>query len=141
MGVIQELINLRGRIQYNPQLSEVTSIEWQMDIDEILAKVKECLPPPPKLMDLKEFCEKGYLQEANRQFFHPLGLAMAITLNEAGEYVFHGIIDSDDPTGIYFDNIDPGKAYNVAYRWWNIAELRRRKLGFIVQPSQNPDPF
>lgn len=29
-------------------------------------------------MGVKEFREEGYLQEANRQFFHPLGLALEI---------------------------------------------------------------
>lgn len=33
-------------------------------------------PEPIKYMDLTEFREKGFLQEANRQFFHPLGLAL-----------------------------------------------------------------
>lgn len=27
-------------------------------------------------MDMEEFRERGYLQEANRQWFHPLGLAL-----------------------------------------------------------------
>lgn len=31
-----------------------------------------------KWMGVKEFREEGYLQEANRQFFHPLGLALEI---------------------------------------------------------------
>lgn len=29
----------------------------------------------------KEFCEKGYLRETNRNFFHPLGLALEIVMN------------------------------------------------------------
>lgn len=31
-----------------------------------------------KYMDLSEFVESGYLQEVNRQFFHPLGLGLII---------------------------------------------------------------
>ncbi len=33
-----------------------------------------------KFLDLKEFVETGYLQEANRLFFHPLGLALAVSV-------------------------------------------------------------
>jgi len=31
----------------------------------------------PRLLPLQEFLETGYLQEVNRQFFHPLGLSLA----------------------------------------------------------------
>lgn len=43
-------------------------------------------PEPIKYMDMAEFQEGGYLQEANRQFFHPLGLALEWNsgLNEEG---------------------------------------------------------
>lgn len=33
-------------------------------------------PSPVTYMDLGEFRDEGFLQEANRQFFHPLGLAL-----------------------------------------------------------------
>lgn len=36
-------------------------------------------------MNIKEFREKGYLQEVNRQFLHPLGLALEIEINDEGE--------------------------------------------------------
>lgn len=34
-----------------------------------------------KRMDIKEFREEGFLQEVNRQFFHPLGLALSIAVD------------------------------------------------------------
>ena len=34
-----------------------------------------------KRIDIKEFREKGFLQEVNRQFFHPLGLALEIIID------------------------------------------------------------
>jgi hypothetical protein len=37
-----------------------------------------------KKMDIGEFLEKGYLQEANRLFFHPLGLALTVEDNGPG---------------------------------------------------------
>lgn len=39
----------------------------------------------PKRIDIKEFREKGYLQELNRNFLHPLGLALEIITKE-GKY-------------------------------------------------------
>jgi len=39
-----------------------------------------------KYMDAKEFKELGYLQECNRQFFHPHGLALELTsVDEGGD--------------------------------------------------------
>jgi hypothetical protein len=35
-----------------------------------------------KHLDIKKFRDIGYVQEVNRQFFHPLGLALEIKVNE-----------------------------------------------------------
>jgi hypothetical protein len=58
----------------------------------------------PKLMSIKEFAEDGWLQEVNRQFFHPRGLALMISVNsETNDYRLDGIIDSrKDPEGMEF---------------------------------------
>ena len=54
-------------------------------------------------MDLKEFREKGYLQEANRRFFHPLGLQLAVTVDDNDKYIDLQILDGrDDPEGCAF---------------------------------------
>jgi hypothetical protein len=57
-----------------------------------------------KRMDIKEFRELGFLQEANRQFFHPLGLALEVIVDEeTGETSLGGIWDyRDDPEGMFF---------------------------------------
>ena len=39
----------------------------------------------PTFMDIREFRDKGYLQEVNRQFFHPLGLALCVVCPAEGE--------------------------------------------------------
>ncbi len=53
-----------------------------------------------KRIDIKEFREAGYLQEANRRFFHPLGLALEITRHEDGTETLSGVWDyRDDPEG------------------------------------------
>ena len=56
-------------------------------------------------MSVKEFREKGYLQELNRQFLHPLGLAIEVEIDDGtGEERFGKIWDSrQDPEGIMFD--------------------------------------
>lgn len=57
-----------------------------------------------KEIDIKEFRESGYLQEVNRRFFHPLGLALYTKLQESGEEVIGGLWDyREDKEGIYYD--------------------------------------
>jgi len=51
------------------------------DILDKLVEVLDADNPTVEHMDLVEFREKGYLQEANRRFFHPLGLALEIVLS------------------------------------------------------------
>lgn len=56
-----------------------------------------------KEMDIIEFKDLGYLQEVNRQFFHPLGLALAVEDNEAGKWKLSCVFDErEDPEGFLF---------------------------------------
>jgi hypothetical protein len=56
-----------------------------------------------KYIDIKEFREQGFLQEANRLFFHPLGLALEVRIDEQGNETLGGIWDyRDDPEGIIY---------------------------------------
>ena len=56
-----------------------------------------------KKIDIKEFRAKGFLQEVNRKFFHPLGLALEIVITETGEELLGGILDyRDDQEGMFF---------------------------------------
>lgn len=57
-----------------------------------------------KTLSIKEFKEGGYLQEVNRTFFHPLGLALAINWGETEEECSLAyILDSrEDPEGFIF---------------------------------------
>ena len=52
-------------------------------------------------MDLNEFIRDGYLQEANRLFFHPLGLALSAAVSDDGEVKLSGIYDCREE-GIVF---------------------------------------
>ncbi len=56
-----------------------------------------------KYINIKEFRELGYLQEINRQFLHPLGLALEIEVNGNIETIV-GIQDHrNDPEGVFYD--------------------------------------
>ena len=57
-----------------------------------------------KKIDIKEFREKGYLQEINRRFLHPLGLALEIVINDDNTEALGGIWDNrEEEEGIYYD--------------------------------------
>tara|TARA_Y100000034_G_scaffold116947_1_gene155911 strand:- start:116 stop:415 length:300 start_codon:yes stop_codon:yes gene_type:complete len=57
-----------------------------------------------KYIDIKEFRELGFLQELNRQFLHPLGLALEINIDDnTGEETLGGIWDyREDSEGMLF---------------------------------------
>jgi len=90
-----------------------------------------------KYMDIKEFRELGYLQEVNRQFLHPLGLALEVKINDEGEESLGGIWDyRDDPEGMMFGagTINKDKAYYVK-KQLGLKRLKREALfEDIIQP-------
>lgn len=89
-----------------------------------------------KYIDIKEFREKGFLQEANRLFFHPVGLALEVVQHEDGSETLGGIWDyRDDPEGITFsdDMIDPGKIVNVEDEYNMHRKARTKLLGDPIQ--------
>ena len=56
-----------------------------------------------KRMDIAAFRSEGFLQEANRMFFHPLGLALEVHTDENGSETLGGVWDyRADPEGIYY---------------------------------------
>ena len=94
-----------------------------------------------KKIELKEFQEKGYLQELNRRFLHLLGLALSFKSDVDGEIHFDGILDYRENGPIYFGlkeetNIDRIKTFHEKYKHVE-SELnkhstqRQRELGFI----------
>jgi len=58
-----------------------------------------------KRINIKEFRELGFLQELNRQFLHPMGLALEIVVDDdSGEEKLGGIWDyRNDPEGIIYE--------------------------------------
>lgn len=91
-----------------------------------------------KHMDIKEFVERGFLQEANRLFFHPHGLALEVFVTDDGMKLA-GIWDSrDDPEGIVFDDLTTeeakAKAKHVSAEWTKHAIRREEMFGSDIQP-------
>lgn len=55
-------------------------------------------------MNINEFREKGYLQEINRRFLHPLGLALEVVQISDGVEKLGGIWDyRNDKEGMHYD--------------------------------------
>ena len=87
-----------------------------------------------KHIDIKEFRELGFLQEVNRLFFHPHGLALEVTVEEDGSEHLSGVWDyRDDPEGIAFGSAGYGdsveRAATVAAERAKHAEHRRAWFG------------
>jgi hypothetical protein len=90
-----------------------------------------------KYLSLRDFVQLGFLQEANRQFFHPHGLALEVRTDDTGAVVaLGGIWDSrDDPKGIVFGDVpDRDKRDRVADEYERHREARLRLMGDVRQP-------
>lgn len=94
---------------------------------------------PRKQMPLEEFVEAGYIQEINRTFLHPIGLALSYETDDDGKPThIAGVLDSrDDPEGFVFSEF----TWDEVKRGDKIRQLQidgynRRKelLGFGTQP-------
>ena len=97
-----------------------------------------------KRMDIKEFREKGYLQEVNRLFLHKLGLALEVEIDEDGNEKLSGIWDCrQDAEGIIYDleNSDKERISNfkrksefIEDQFENFKNYRMANLGFNTEP-------
>lgn len=89
-------------------------------------------------MSVKEFRAFGYLQELNRRFLHPLGLALEVVIGLDGEEHFGEVWDGrEDPTGFIYgpDTMLPEKAQRVYTEMGAREHLRYKKYGFVIQPE------
>ncbi|MBI2373124.1 MAG: hypothetical protein HYV07_03915 [Deltaproteobacteria bacterium] len=108
------------------------------DCDEGSASKPAAIP----YMDPEELIESGVLQEVNRQFLHPLGLALAVVEDEDGTFRVGGVWDCrDTPEGLAFADSHLAtprarqKAEAVA------TELARRSVVRLVRPGYVVQPF
>ena len=98
-----------------------------------------------KYMDFHEFWKLGLLQEINRQFMHPRGLAFQMDFEDDKAINISGIWDErDDPEGIIYskemisDNIEHFEKMKAQVQklYDDKAEYRQENLGFIIQPIE-----
>lgn len=99
-----------------------------------------------KCIDIQEFRDFGFLQELNRQFLHPLGMALVVSMDTetpGASWTLHSVYDyRDDPEGMIFDfsGDDEMNAERLARaeRVKDFAaakhETRQKLLGYVVQP-------
>jgi hypothetical protein len=96
-----------------------------------------------KTMTPREFQEQGYLQELNRKFLHPLGLALAISVDndDPTKDCFGPVLDNrDDEEGWIFGdrpelrNIRRARADHVQEQWDARKLSREDSLGFMIEP-------
>jgi len=92
-----------------------------------------------KKISIKEFVEQGFLQEANRLFFHPRGLALEVFTLEDGAMVFGEPWDyRKEKEGIVFTDLTKDfnkiKADNVERELEKHREEREELFGNIIQP-------
>ncbi len=87
-----------------------------------------------KRIDIKEFRALGFLQELNRTFLHPLGLALGVIIDEnTEEESLGGVWDyRNDPEGMFFaDGVINLKKVE------KIKELRHSKIKTRVSNKYN----
>lgn len=90
-------------------------------------------------MDLHEFVQQGFLQEANRQFFHPLGVAIALD-PDTGEFkVWDSRGDSEgwvfaDEVVESFEAVRKQKAIQSERDKHRIHREALYGIGVIIQP-------
>ena len=92
-----------------------------------------------KYADIKELRKFGYIQEINRQFLHPLGLALEISIDKNGNESLGGIWDfRDDPEGMVFGHINGLKIRRVRKEQRRRAKIRQELLGYVIQKKDFP---
>lgn len=99
-----------------------------------------------KKMNIKEFKDFGYLQELNRRFLHPLGLALEVAFDQKEEKWILGGIQDHREEGIYFGFEDYNgkekrealeKYSNVEHENIKRKEERINELGFYIESFPN----
>lgn len=81
--------------------------ELESSIPAAVEKTSTQLPSEVPWMDVAEFRSLGFLQECNRLFFHPRGMALAVCEDDNGKQSIAGIWDyRNDPEGVAFETLD-----------------------------------
>lgn len=102
---------------------------------------------PKKRMSPKEFREAGFLRELNRQFLHPLGLALETVAEADGTETFGAVWDyREEPEGIAFTDDVVGsetareQADAIEALRQEKASARKDLFGWVIQPVGKETP-
>lgn len=111
----------------------------QAELAQLRATITQENPACINRMTIHAFREFGLLQEVNRQFFHPLGLALEVHVNDdlPCEIITSLWDYRDDPEGMIFGGeLEPyrEKAQRVADLAAEKRPAREAALGFWIQP-------
>jgi hypothetical protein len=90
------------------------------------------------ILTVEALRDSGILQETNRLWFHPLGLALAVE-HPSGNIV---IVDRREyPQGIVFDEAVISRPVADLFRAFRFKRhrARQRALGFVLQPVPKDD--
>lgn len=93
-----------------------------------------------KELSVRDFRELGFLQELNRSFLHPLGLALAVNIDDEGVETLGPIYDfRDDPVGVLYspNSISREKRNYVSDLRCSKAKKRIDFIGEVVQDSED----
>lgn len=91
-------------------------------------------------ISLKELIDFGYLQEVNRIFFHPLGLALQVSVDSKdpdanNDAIAWGVYDGrSDDEGMNLVELDLEKAKRVSDEVERRKPIREKALGYWEQP-------
>ena len=79
----------------------------------------------------------GLLQEINRRFLHPLGLALEVVIDNEGNEAFGGLWITDDPEGWCFGPLTEAQKEKAKVLETKLSmglQVRRKSLGFDIEP-------
>jgi hypothetical protein len=94
-----------------------------------------------KYLSTTDLRDGGYLQEVNRRFFHPLGLALEATLGPkalitSGDLCVFTVQDHRaDPEGVIFGDVDPAHVVRIDAEWKQREPVRETALGWMIEPA------
>jgi hypothetical protein len=91
-----------------------------------------------KLVPAADLCDDGHLQEVNRLFFHPRGMALMTWEQDEGSPGSSGVVGvldyRHDPEGVYFLEVSREKHRKDAALLKSKASTRVGNLGYVRQP-------
>jgi len=101
------------------------------------------------VLDAMALADEGYIQEANRRFFHPLGLHMAVQIvtDDLDSPFQIRVMDCRDAiAGVVYAPAEDASESSVRSRreraiemqWTRRAAIRRLRTGIVRQPVNAP---